>query len=212
MSIKKNIAEELARTPLTITIGVVSILVSVFAAIGALHPPTSGAVVTITHLGYDVTPITVANLLNTVAFFLSISLVAALLMSFLMRRHVFVALMLSVPVAVLTSFFSLMFLQLAPPKPMNDMLVSGVVDAIYYGTLFLYVGIGGNPVADSILNIVASGDVRRHVLTNRSLSEEEVEQTQKAKYTGFYAVLVLVFFGWSALVAAGLHRLVKLFP
>ncbi len=183
MSFVQSAVDEVRRSPVTVLSTVAGLVIAALALFVAYlpylgHPaaaPTTGIPTIIRPERIDF-----SNLALCIAFFFAASFTSASIVRMLARVHSFAAFVFSVPFAALTCFLSLVVLHLAPPKAINDLLTGGIVDTVFYGTVFIYVAITGKPVIqDFASDVLKPNDpALAGVLTKEEAAAAEKRKTQ----------------------------------
>ena len=193
MPMTESVKGEVLRSPITVVATVAGVVVSALSLLVAwLQYAGAPAIVGNGPTQSNTSGLHISNLLLIVASFLGTSFSCASLIRLLARHHWFAALVLSVPVAVLSCFCTLIILHLAPPKPLTREGFQGACDAVFYGTVFVFVAITGLAV---LKDLAHGGD-----------------STSKGS-DGIGAILIgaIVLMVWSTLVSTGTSKLVQIF-
>lgn len=203
MSLKEQAVDEFKRSPIAVTATVAGVLVAFVALVVAwLQYAGPAAMATSSTVVSPASNFHLTNLLLVTSFFLASSLSLASLIHILDRSHPFHAMVLSIPAAVLSAFFSLLVLQLAPPRPPTDQTLELAKDTAFWATLFVFLAINGRSAAAGIVD-------SRPSKKSESGSEKPSDDAREAG--GAMSVLVLLLLVWSTLVSAGITKLVQLF-
>lgn len=205
MSLRQLILDEFKRGPVTVTATVMGLLVAVLALSVAwlqyAGPATvTGATASSAIAGQN---LLLSNLLLVVSFSLASSLSLASLIHVLERKHPFHAMVLSVPAAVLSAFFSLVVLQLAPPKALDAPAFQIAKDLVFWATLFVFLAMNGRASVESFAT--STGAEKKDVRGDSSSSNGQGEGA--AALFGLFFLLAI----WGAFVSAGLNKLTQLF-
>ena len=204
MPLKERALDELKRGPITVTATVVGVLVAVVALLVAwlqyAGPPVIPAASTATHSVPS--DFRLSNLLLVTSFFLASSLSLASLTHIFDRSHPFQAMVLSIPAAVLSAFFSLLVLQLAPVRPITEQAIETAMDTVFWATLFVFLAINGRSAAKVV---VESMPARKSDSADLKPSRESDEGG------GAIIALGLMLLIWGSLVSAGLSKMTQLF-
>lgn len=203
MSLKERATEEFNRSPIAVAMTVLGVLIA-FASLLVAWLQYAGppALATSDIAAASAAPLRLTNLLLVTSFFLACSLSLASLIHFLDRSHPFHAMVLSVPAAVLSAFFSLLVFQLAPPRPLENQTLELAQDSVYWSTLFIFVAINGRSAAAATISM-------QPFVGSKSAIRTPLGDKQDAGAVMFLVVLQLLI--WGLLVSAGLSKLVKVF-
>lgn len=207
MSLKENVREELKRSPLavfstiaTVVLAALALLVAWLQYAGEPSVAASNAVSPV-----PVGDLQLSNLLVVVSFFLAATFSAASVIRILERSHPFPAMVLSVPAAVGAGFCTLLVLKLVPPRALTPDLLGAGRDAVFWGTLFVFVAINGLSVIRGFIHNSASQAPRVPVAATKSAGDNGADG-------GVSLVGVLFMLAvWGGLVSAGMTKLTLLF-
>ena len=201
MSLKKNAVEEFRRSPIIVTLTVFGVTVALLSLLTAWLQNDSQTAISITS-NPSVNPqpdlLNLKNLSILVSFFLGLTFSIASLISLTARLHDFAAFVLSIPAAVITSFSSLVILELVPPKTMSAVAHAAAVDSVLYGTITIFVAINGLRVLRGLFSGIRTSD-----------SDESANLGSEGIAILFFSLLLLLI--WSSLVSNGLSKLVTTF-
>ncbi len=205
MSLRENVVEELRRSPLTLTLTVIGLVIAALASIPAWLPYISQASAPTTSSSVTATPdsLNLRNLSILISFFLASTFSAASLIRLTAHLHSFAAFVLSIPAAVLTSFFSLVILNSVPLKAMNETEYAAAIDSVLYGTVAIFVAVNGLSVL-------------RGLFLDSSPSTSKMNESSSSTNSGtegvaFLLLSLLLLVIWSNLVSTGLSKLVTAF-
>ena len=203
MTLRDNIRAEFDRTPLTVMATVTGVVVATLALlVGWLQNTGQPVSPVVGPVGTSASgEIQLSNLLVVIAFFLAASFSIASLVRMIERAHRFAAMVLSVPAAVAVGFMTLLVFKLSPPRPLTDDLLQVAQDVVFWGTLFVFVAIGGASTARDFTEPKArpSPDI--------PTSGEKSQQDGLGILFGLLIMLAI----WGSLVSTGLAKLTKLF-
>lgn len=202
MSLKEYAAKEFIRSPIVVTATVLGVLASIGGFFySTLQSATIQAIASPAATGAAAHGLHLPNLVFVMSFFLASSLSAASLIRLLYRLFPFHAMVLSVPVAVLTGFLSLLVLQLAPARPFTEHTLEQGKDVVFWATLFVYVAINGRAAIDWVIDADPA----------KRSDEAGAKTSGDARDSGPLFVLVVQLLVWCGLVSAGISKLVQLF-
>jgi hypothetical protein len=198
MSVFTSVAEEFKRSPVTVLATVAGVALTagslLLAWLQYAHPSTAPTAPVQPGQGPG---INIANLLLVLSYFLAATFTVASLLRFLARYHGFAAFILSIPAAVLSSFSSLVVLSFAPPRPLTAEAFATAKDSALYGTVAIFVAIGGLAVIRDFLSPVRP-----------PVSTPAVASGSKESKGGEIGVVLILLLVWSTLVSNGLSKLV----
>lgn len=195
MSLFTSSREELKRSPLTVIATVIGVLVSTLALLVAWLQYAGVPVAAGPAANVPPAQLRVSNLLVVLAFFGAASLSLSSAVRLLARVHWFAALVVSVLVAVLAAFGTMVMLHLAPPKSLGSDALATAQDLVFWGTAIVFVAVNGLPVL-------------------RDLARPNPSSTRPSDSTDGLGALtgaMFVLLAWGGLVSAGLSKLVRLF-
>ena len=203
MPLKERALDELKRGPITVTATVVGVLVAVVALLVAwlqyAGPPVFPVASTATHSVPS--DFRLSNLLLVTSFFLASSLSLASLTHIFDRSHPFQAMVLSIPAAVLSAFFSLLVLQLAPVRPLTEQAIETDKDTVLWATIFVFLAINGRSAAKGVLESMPA----------RKSDSANLKPSRDDEGGGAIIALGLMLVIWGSLVSAGLSKMTQLF-
>jgi hypothetical protein len=203
MTLKQYAVDEFKRSPITVTATVAGVLVAVAALFVAWLTYAGPPAIAATNSGaLPATNFRLTNLLLVTSFFLASSLSFASLIHILDRSRPFHAMVLSIPAAVLTAFFTLLVLQLAPPRSITGQTLEVAKDTVFWATLFVFLAINGGSTAAGLIDTKRSKK-------RESGAEQSSDDAKDAGVALFVLVILLVL--WGTLVSAGINKLAKLF-
>ena len=205
MSLRDSAAEEFKRSPLTVSATVAGVVLAALALFIAwlqfAGRPQVSATSTPDALGPG-SDMIVSNVLLILAFFLAATFSAASLTRMIARAHPFPALPLSVLVATLSIFGTLVVLSLAPPRQMTAAATAAANDAVFYGTVVIFIAINGLPVIREIAAPVSHP---------KPAPEGESKVETMPEGLGILGLIGLTLVVWCSLVGAGQSMLVRTF-
>lgn len=203
MSLRENAVKEFRRSPITVAATVIGVTVATLSLLIAWSQ-NDGQLPTSISTEFDAVSqpnlLSLKNLFILTAFFFASTFSIASLIRLVARLHSFAAFVLSVPAAVLTSFSSLVVLNLVPPRALDATAQAAAIDSIHYGTVAIFVAINGLP----ILRLFFGAFVE---------NSDESKNSTTSGYDGMFILILILFllFMWSNLVSTGLSRLVTTF-
>lgn len=205
MTLKNHVAEEFRRNPLSVSSTVVGVII---AACGLLiawlqfidRVPASefepSSISTPPH------ELSLANILLVVSFFLAASFSTASIIRMIARTHAFPALVLSILGAILVIFASLLVLYLAPPKKMTPEAITAANDAVFYGTVVIFIAFNGLPVISNLAAPISASENKQ---------EGKDEKEVKEYIGGMIGMIIILLLIWSVCVGKGQEMLVRTF-
>lgn len=195
MSFVANSQEELKRSPLTVVVTVIGVLVSTLALFVAWLQYAGAPVVASPGINVPPAQLRITNLLVVLAFFGAASLSLASGVRLLARVHWFAALAVSVLAAVLAAFGTMVMLHLAPPKSFDADALTTAQDVVFWGTAIVFVAVNGLPVLQ---------DLARP-------NPRATRPNDGMDGAGVLLAAMIVLLAWGGFVSAGLSKLVRLF-
>jgi hypothetical protein len=202
MTLKEYAVDEFKRSPITLLLTGVSVIVAVAGVFlawlqysGASPILPSGTVSTL-----QTNRLNLSNLGLAISFFLAVTFIFASLTRMLAKVHGFAALLLSVPSAVLSSFSTLVVLYFAPVRMMTPEAHASLLDIVFYGTAIGFIAINGRPVLIGVLDTPRKKDESGNEISKDSLDGVAL----------IFASIIFVSI-WGSAVSSGLTRMVKTF-
>ncbi|MCY2977727.1 MAG: hypothetical protein NTU79_03575 [Planctomycetota bacterium] len=128
---------------------------------------------------------------------LSVIFLGAYSISLLGRKYPFHALILSVAVASLVAFLSVLVFCMLPPRFNSPMTTAAASNAAFYSTVVVFIAINGLPV------------LRFSIAEDKNVNKRAKNASQDANE--FFGVIVLMIIGWGAFVGKGQQILVETF-
>ena len=136
-----NISKEFNKSPIMVTSGVTCTFVALLSLLIAwlqfqgisIKPsiiPNSKKLLEVN--------IDVGNALLVIAFFISFTTSAAIFIRSISRKHEFAAFFISVILASITNFLTILIIYLTPPRPLNQELFRSASELIIYASIFIY--------------------------------------------------------------------------
>ncbi|WP_444898100.1 hypothetical protein [Microbulbifer sp. SSSA005] len=199
-----SISNEIKRAPvatISSAAGVIFAGITLFLAILQFKSGISIQSGDISTSSGDKDSVNVGNLFLAVSFFASSSFTVAVIVRLIARRHDLAALFLSVPMAALVNFVTVVMLYLAPPKELTKDLFTSAHDLVLYSSVFVFLIVCGRAVLVDLA---------------RSVTENEKSDTTKDKASDFNVLSILFLCAlmvgiWSTLVFKGQLLLSKTF-
>jgi glucan phosphoethanolaminetransferase (alkaline phosphatase superfamily) len=200
MSLRTSIAEEIRRTPVAAMCGLAGVVIAAlslavaWAQVGSVAPSPNTAEAPVSA---PVNEISLRNVALIVAYFVSITVAAALFLRAVARKHDVTAFFASIPLLALTNFSSILIIYLAPPRPLSPQLFVSAHDLVFYASAAIVIAFCG-----------------KEVLANLASTPPKAKAEEKPTEAGgdgmsilFAALIVLAV--WSWLVFAGQTRLTR---
>lgn len=208
MSLKSSIAEELKRAPVAAVSGAIS---AVLAAIGLLlawgtsrsalpsptYPATAATATAATNS--PASDLVLSNVFLVVAYFLAVTVAAAILLRIVARKHEAVAFFASIPLVALTNFSAILVIYLAPPRPVNAHLFASAHDLVFYASAAIVIVFCGTSVL---------ADIARPA-NGKTVNSDSKPTDGKPDPLGVLLIGLIVLALWSWLVFAGQTRLTR---
>ena len=138
----------------------------------------------------------VGNVFLLISYFLAVTIAVAVILRVIARNHDITALFASIPLVALTNFTVILFMYLAPPRPMTRQLFTSAHDLVFYASAAIIVAICGKAVLADLASTVIS-----------KKSEPEKRSSNDGMGLLFMALILLAL--WSWLVFAGQTRLTR---
>ncbi|SFU81295.1 hypothetical protein SAMN05216350_105309 [Polaromonas sp. YR568] len=200
----KNALDEFKRSPIAAASGAVGVLVGALSLLLAwiqfqtAQLGTSSSSGAVSSSVVDIKP---ANLLLVIAFFLATTIACASVVRLLGRKHELAALFVSVPLAALTNFATMLVIYLAPPRVLSQELFTSANDLALYASAAIFMSFCGQAV---LVDIAAP---------SRPLEKDGESGVEKKNSDGigvlFLGIILLII--WTSLVFAGQIRLSRTF-
>lgn len=149
MNLLNSASAEFQRSPITIVIGAIGVLVAALSLILAAVQYQATSIAS-TQAPNDLTThpleINLGNIFVIVSYFLSSTIVSALAIRIIAKKHDLVALFASVPLAALTNFSVILVVYLVPPRALTQQLFTSAHDLILYASAAVYISVCGAAV------------------------------------------------------------------
>jgi len=144
----------------------------------------------------------VANALLVIAFFLSITISSALVIRIISRKHEFAAFFISVVLASVTNFLTILVIYLTPPRSLNSELFNSANELVLYASIFIYLVFCGKAVLKDFLSLSEKTDEEDNT---RSKSDES------SYVWGSLIIVIILFFAWKSCILKGQELLSETF-
>lgn len=199
MSLKKNMLDELKRSPIATITGISGAVLAAMALLTAWSQYQGNAPQVIV-LSNESSPtksgIYLGNLLLIISYFVALTISTAFFVRALARKHDIAAFVFSIPIAALTNFSTILIMFLAPPKELFQDSFSSAHDLLLYASAAVYVAFCGFPVL-------------RDMATPSKKEVESSKEAPDALAALFFCFIILAI--WCGLVFSGQERLTKTF-
>ncbi len=201
MGLKQSIQEEYSRSPIATIAAVIG------AAVGVITLMLSQIQFNSSHIASNSVPevlsVTssqnmVSNLFLAVAFFISIAFSGATLVRIVAAKHDIAALFLSVPLAALTNFFTILIIYLSPPRNIDTTLFASAHELTRYSIAVVYLIICAKAVLIDLTKTSTKKD-----------SDDKSDENSSALAAIVIALILLSV--WSSAVSKGESLLVSTF-
>lgn len=196
MTFAQSADEEFKKAPITVICTVSGQVIALLALLVAWLQYTGSPASATTQSPAVAAPFHLGNLMLSLAFLLAMSLSLAVVIHLLARIHWFAALLLSVPTAVLAGFGTMVMLHLVPPRVLTASSSELLADVVFYVVAFIFIAINGMPVMRDLVKIDAN-------------DQQELGRTGNA--VGALGIAFLLLLVWTAVVKAGIGKLVQAF-
>jgi glucan phosphoethanolaminetransferase (alkaline phosphatase superfamily) len=200
MSLKDSISDELKRSPIATISGAAAVIIaalSLWLAWMQYPGSTSNAPQGVGAIRSSA-EFSLGNVALAIAYFLAVTVAAALLLRAIGRKHDITALFLSIPLIAFTNFTVILLIYIAPPRPLSPRLFESAHDLVFYASAAIVVAFCGHAVL-------------RDLASTNSSKKDESESKPSSSNDGigllFMALLLLAV--WSWLVFAGQTRLTR---
>lgn len=197
MSLKENMLDELKRSPIATVTGITCAVLAVLALLIAWNQYQGNTYPAIT-LNNEGSPtqggIYLGNLLLIIGYFIALALSTAFFVRALARKHDIAAFAVSIPIAALTNFSTILIMYLAPPKEISQESFSSAHDLLLYASAAVYVAFCGLPVL-------------RDIAAPSKKEAENAKEAPDALAALFFCFIILAI--WCSLVFSGQERLTK---
>ena len=187
------IADELKRSPIATTailVGAVgSVLMFIFAGIQPHSPPQTTSPI-LNGSANGVGPIEVKNVSMVISFFLFSSFLGAGIVRLIAKKHESASIVLSILIASLTNFLTILFVFLAPPRTLSEQLFHAAHDNVFYTSMLVYLTVCGSAVLKDI---------------GRTILSEPEDKPSESSGNGMAFLLVagilIAIWGWAVFAA-----------
>ena len=205
MSLRENATREFNQSPIVVTATLCGLIIAALALLigwlsysGAARVAGQVApVATQGKVGFNL-----ANMLILLAFFIAATGSLSSLIRFLARYHAFAAVVLSIPVASLAIFGTLVMAKLVPPRQVTPSAEAMASNAAYWGVVFIFIAINGLPAMRSF----ATGGLKA-----TSTQGDEAKTKDENDGLGLLTAMMLIALFWGGLIAKGQTLLVGTF-
>lgn len=200
MALKNIIAEEVKSTPISSISAFLSTLIATLSllfawsqsgASGGYRGVTAG-----TAISYP-GEFSLGNAALVVAYFISITISAALLLRVVARKYDLAAFLASIPLMALTNFSTILIIYLAPPRALSSQLFASAHDLVFYASAAIVIAFCGK----AVLTDLAS------TMLKEKANEKQSESNGDGIGVLFLAAILLAI--WSWLVFAGQTRMTR---
>lgn len=196
----KNVKDEITRSPIASICAVIGLLIGGISLFLAWMQSQNGSPsFASTPLGGNFAPnlLNVTNMLLAISFYLGGTFAIATGIRILSRQHTFAAISLSIPLAALMNFLTLLVIYLAPPRDLNAKLLDSASELVLYGTATIFVAFCGQAV---MLNLLSPAP-----------TEENAKEDRSGDAIGalFFGGILLAI--WCGMVSFGQSRLTTTF-
>ena len=193
--------EEVKRSPIAAMSGVAGVVIAALSLGLAWFqfgraPHSAAPATAVTNL--PPTDVNLGNVFLVIAYFLSVTIVAALLLRAIGRKHDITAIFASIPLVALTNFSAILVIYLAPPRPLSPQLFTSAHDLVFYASAAIVIAFCGKAV---LVDIVSTD--------GKMTSESETKSSRTGGDLGFLLIVLILLAMWSWLVFAGQTRLTR---
>jgi hypothetical protein len=202
MSIVKKIIEEIDRSPVATISTAIGVLIATLSLGLALTQPQT---ITVTSPNYQAAssntiPFDIRNTLIVISYFISMTVAGATGIKILSKKHDVTAFFLSIPLAAVTNFTTIIVLLACPPREVTQELFSSAHDLIIYACASIYITLCGHAV---LKDFYATGRKTK----NEKESKSEQSNDGDGLSSLISALIFLVIWGW--LIFSGQTRLTQ---
>ncbi|WP_143520276.1 hypothetical protein [Halopseudomonas pelagia] len=201
MRLIDSASAEFQRSPITVVTGAIGVLVAALSLIlaAAQYKVTPEAIgQTRSDLTTQALEINLGNIFVIASYFLSSTIVSAIIIRKIARKHDVAALFASVPLAALVNFTAILLIYLAPPRTLSQQLFTSAHDLILYASGAIYISACGVAVLRDMASSTAS-----------KKSDEESKGGESSEGLGLLIVPLILLFIWCWLVFAGQTRITQ---
>jgi hypothetical protein len=201
MNLINSASAEFQRSPLTVVTGIIGVLVAALSLILAaiqyqIAPEAIGQ--TLGDVTTKAPEINLGNILVIVSYFLSSTIVSALIIRKIAKKHDVVALFSSVPLAALINFSVVLLTYLVPPRALSQQLFTSAHDLILYSSAAIYVSACGV----AVLRDMASAKPNQK-------DDEDSKSNESGEGLALLVGPLILLFMWCWLVFAGQSRITQ---
>ncbi len=204
MSIVKKIIEEIDRSPLATISTAIGVLIAALSFGLALTQPQTIAATSQNYqtASASTIPFDIRNTLIVISYFISMTVAGAAGIKILSKKHDVTAFFLSIPLAAVTNFTTIIVLLACPPREVTQELFSSAHDLIIYACASIYITLCGHAV---LKDFYATGKKSKNENNNESKSEQSNDGDGLSSLVS--ALIFLVIWGW--LIFSGQTRLTQ---
>lgn len=202
MPIIKKIIEEIDRSPVaTISTAIGVLIAALSLGVALTQPQTISAAspnyqaVSTSNINFDI-----RNTLIVISYFISMTVAGAAGIKALSKKYDVTAFFLSIPLAAITNFTTIIVLLACPPREVTQELFSSAHDLIIYACASIYITLCGHAV---LKDFYSTGKKSK----NESSSKNEQPNDGDGLSSLISAIIFLVIWGW--LIFSGQTRLTQ---
>jgi hypothetical protein len=198
----ESISNEFKKSPMSALSGVVGIIVAPLSLMLAwlqFEDSSSKLTTLSTSDSVQEASINVGNTLLVMAFFISITVGSAIIIRMLSRKHDLAALFVSIPLASVANFLTMLTIYLTPPRPIDNNLFVSANDLALYASVTIYLVFCGK----AILADLFSSSQQKTDDSKGCDKEDDVKTV--------LVVALFILFVWSKLVFTGQELLSETF-
>lgn len=145
MNFKESVREELKKTPIASGCAALGFINSqIFIVLNFFMKKSEPSIANSSNLIF--TGLDTFNILLVISIFVSISIFFAFIVRLLLKDKFLSALIVSIPLAALINFFSLLLIYIAPPRELNAHLFDSAHSLILYSSVTIFIIFLGNSV------------------------------------------------------------------
>lgn len=209
----ENMIDEFKRSPMAVMSGVVGIIIGALSLVFAAAQFSSSSITQVTNHDLSINSqdsINVSNLLLIISFFLSSAFAGATMIRVLARKHNFSAFFLSIPVAALINFLTILVIYLAPPRQLSFELFVSAHDLLWYSLIAVFLTVCGKAVLKDIA--ISQYENKRTVKNEQEERKNNIDKEKPMNIivdTFIFAAIILTI--WANAVSKGQSLLTHTF-
>mgnify|MGYP001077959121 CR=1 FL=1 len=204
MSILSSATSEIRRSPISTFSGAFGVLIAALGLFLAWSQNRTVSPLTPTNsiqASQLQTAIELSNVLIIISYFLSSTIVGAIAIRSLSRKHDITSFFASIPLVALINFSTILVIYLAPPRAMSAQLFTSAHDIVLYSSVAIYIAMCGAAV---LRDLYSTG--------RKKYSDTEGKNDEKEPDGLAFIVLGFILLAiWSSVVFAGQKRLTQTF-